>query len=103
MCIYKSDEKISTTSLVNVSTEGEMIDGRYYGYTINLDKSVKLEPDRIYTVEAKIAGPPSYCGYNGVATVHCQDLVVTYSDSRRSSNQTTTEKGQLPTFVFAEL
>ena len=101
LCIYKSNKKISTTSLVNVSTEGEMIDGLYYGYTIKLDKPVKLEPGRTYTVEVKIAGPRSYHGEDGVATVQCEDLVVTYSDSGKSPNGTSTKHGQLPTFVFA--
>ena len=103
LCIYKSDQKISTTSLVNVSTEGEMIDGLYYGYTIKLDKPVKLEPGRKYTVEAEIAGPHSYYGEDGVATVQCGDLVVTYSNFRRASNGTSTKNGQFPTFVFANL
>ena len=97
--IYKGDEIVLQLSSSFV-TESEMIDDLYYGFTVNLDKPVRLDPGVVYTVAAQIDGPMSYSGGSGIPTITVHDLTITYKSLLKSNNCTSVECGQFPTLVL---
>ncbi|KAK3723593.1 hypothetical protein QZH41_001081 [Actinostola sp. cb2023] len=53
--IYKNNQSISQLSSSLKLTESEMIDGLYYGFTVTLDKPIRLDPSVVYSVKAGIS------------------------------------------------
>ncbi|XP_031562041.1 BTB/POZ domain-containing protein 6-B-like [Actinia tenebrosa] len=98
LSLYKSDEKIRQvcTSIPIVSKQ---MSG-YHGLNIMLGEPVPLEPNVVYTIEAKISGPSSYYGHLGKTTVHFEDIVITYLNSNKSTNSTTAQRGQFHSLAF---
>ena len=59
----------------------------------------------MYTVEARIRGPPSYySGYgNEIIRFGDDDIIITYEYSPTYTNGTTVHDGQIPTLIFRKL
>lgn len=100
LSIYKRGRDISRQSSL-FSTESDMIDDLYYGFTVYLEETVRLQKSVFYTVEANITGPPSVFGDLGDHVVVVEkDTTITYKNSSLHSFGTTVTSGQFPTLIF---
>jgi len=95
-----TQECISTISS-SYATEKEMIDGLYYGFTVTLDKPVRLDPGIVYNIQAQIKGPNSCSGDAGRSVVSAgNDITITYQNASHSPNGTSHIIGQFPSLVL---
>ena len=67
------------------------------GYDIMFDEISLLEANKTIVLSAKISGPPSNHGVNGEVFVQCDDIVVTFSETKNrfsGGNGTDSKRGQ---------
>ena len=105
--------KVAANKTVLVSKTGQfssmLIQGEkciYYGFQVLFDKKITLKKNTKYEIWAKIAGPDSLCGDNGIGSVKCREVTFTFNKGKdlRSSgyiNGTTVEYGQFPELLFS--
>ena len=69
------------------------------------DEKIRLEKNTEYWLCAKISGPDSLCGGDGVSSVKCGDVTITFSRSHNSFfeyvNKSDVQVGQFPEFLIA--
>ena len=77
----------------------------YHGFEVLFDKKLILEKNTRYWLCAQISGPDSLCGGDGVSSVKCGDVTITFSRSRYSFhdyvNKSDVQVGQFPEFRIA--
>ncbi|KXJ11996.1 BTB/POZ domain-containing protein 1 [Exaiptasia diaphana] len=66
----------------------QILDGLYHGFTVTLDKPVRLVSGQVYRLEARISGPKSYLGGDCAEIVQAGDIVVTFSTASLPNNST---------------
>ena len=96
--ILKNDQIVSWLS----SSYGSgLVNERYYGFNVELDKPVSLEPKVWYTVKAAIKGPISQFGSHGQTSVNVSDdLIIRYKNSNKCTAYTSVNEGQFPSFLL---
>ena len=102
------DIKDSTSEEVLVSKTGEFpskqIQGEkcsYYGFQVLFDEKITLNKNTKYAIWAKITGPDSLRGDNGIGSVKCREVTFTFMKRRNSPyNGTTVQYGQFPELLF---
>lgn len=78
-------------------------DGTTKQYKVNIQPSIQIDSDQVYTISALIQGPPSYYGTNGRTNVRKNGVSVAFiSRDDFGVNQTNTESGQFPGLVFEQ-
>ncbi|XP_078344681.1 BTB/POZ domain-containing protein 6-like [Oculina patagonica] len=76
--------------------------GNYCGFKVLFDTTVVLEKNTIYCIEAKISGPNSLRGDDGVSSVVCPSGVTfTFMDSESFGSTTSVTYGQFSEFLFS--
>ena len=76
--------------------------GSYYGFKVLFDTAVVLKKNTIYCIEAKISGPDSLRGDDGIASVLCPSGVTfTFMDSESFGSTTSVTYGQFSEFLFS--
>ena len=78
--------------------------GSYYGFEVLFDKNVHLKKHTTYEMWAKIRGPDSLRGENGVSSIKCRDVTFTFIKNKHLAvdfNATDVQKGQFPELLFA--
>ena len=78
--------------------------GSYHGFEVLFDKNTILQKHTTYEMWAKIRGPPSMMGKNGVSSVWCRDVTFTFIKNQHLAvdfNSTDVQKGQFPELLFA--
>ena len=78
--------------------------GSYYGFEVSFDKNTILKKNTTYEMWAKIKGPGSILGKNGVSSVECREVTFTFIKNQHLAvdfNATDVQKGQFPELLFA--
>ena len=78
--------------------------GSYHGFEVLFDKNTILRKHTTYEMWAKIRGPPSMVGENGVSSVKCRAVTFTFIKNQHLAvdvNPTDVQKGQFPELLFA--
>jgi hypothetical protein len=77
----------------------------YHGFEVLFDEKVILAKNTNYRLYAKISGPDSFGGGDGVGSVKCGDVMFTFfmteDKETVSYNGTDVQQGQFPEFLFA--
>ena len=78
----------------------------YQGFEVLFDEKVILTKNTTYRMFAKISGPDSLCGDDGVSFVKCGDVTFTFSETFYSlevdyANNSCVKYGQFPEFRIA--
>lgn len=73
--------------------------GDYQGFDIPFKAPVALRANTLYEIAAKITGPSSWCGKDGLNSVEYSGVKFVFSNFEGSN--TSVECGQLPEFVFS--
>ena len=78
----------------------------YHGFEVLFDEKVILTKNTTYRMFAKIRGPDSLCGKDGVSFVKCGDVTFTFSETFYSlevdyANNSCVKYGQFPEFRIA--
>jgi len=77
----------------------------YHGFEVMFDQKVILAKNTRYWLCADIRGPDSLCGRDGVSSVKCGDVTITFLESCYyfvgSVNQSGVKNGQFPEFLIA--
>nr|KAG5713345.1 hypothetical protein BaRGS_024893 [Batillaria attramentaria] len=97
---YKVDTVI-TRKKKDIVMESIAVKGAGVILPCMLEKPVKVEKGKPYTVEIYTHGPPSHCGTDGQTSV--ADGVASFKFSKTTAvkgNRTTELKGQIPRFYF---
>ena len=78
---------------------------RYHGFEVLFDEKISLEKNTRYWLCAQISGPDSLCGGDGVSSVKCGDVTITFSESHYHFlsyvNKSDVQVGQFPEFLLA--
>ena len=75
--------------------------GIYFGFEIVFDTPLDVKKNTDYQIEAKISGPYSDKGENGLSLVDVSGVQFTFKRSAQSGNGTCPSTGQFPRFVFS--
>lgn len=78
--------------------------GSYYGFEVFFDKNTMLKKNTTYEMWAKIRGPASMQGKNGVSSVKFREVTFTFIKNQYLAvdiNATDVQKGQFPELLFA--
>ena len=75
--------------------------GRYFGFEIVFDTPLDVKKNTDYQIEAKISGPYSDKGENGLSFVDVSGVQFTFKESAQIGNGTGPSYGQFPRFVFS--
>ncbi|XP_035827428.1 E3 ubiquitin-protein ligase MYCBP2 isoform X3 [Aplysia californica] len=87
--------------LLAETEETQFVCGAREKYSMLFDEPVPIQANFWYVAWARISGPSSDCGANGLATVHTEDSVVfKFKSSRKSNNGTDVNAGQLPQLLY---
>jgi cytochrome c biogenesis protein ResB len=119
LCDYKIKLKIQETNVnsneqnysplfetdgyVTYSTESEMIDDSYYGFTVLVDNPVRLEAGKTYTIEANYdSNCSSYnYGYEGIKEIQVDDVMITFMDNKDpNASSPSSLSGQFPSLLL---
>jgi len=78
----------------------------YHGFEVLFDQKVILAKNTKYWLYAEISGPDSLCGGDGVSSVKCGDVTITFLEPRYlfssfSYDQSDVQAGQFPEFLIA--
>ena len=71
----------------------------YYGFSVQLDRPVRLMANKMYALESLIKGPKSWYGTEGQTSVECQGVLFTFSASPQLRSDET--KGQFPVLFWS--
>ena len=101
--------KVAANETVLVSKTGQfsstLIQGEkcsYYGFQVLFDKNITSKKNTKYEIWAKIAGPDSLCGDNGIGSVKCREVTFTFMKGNGHwLNGTTVQYGQFPELLFS--
>nr|AOV18880.1 myc binding protein 2 [Lymnaea stagnalis] len=81
--------------------ETQFVCGAREKYAMLFDEPVPIQANYWYVACARISGPSSDCGANGLSTVHTDDSVVfKFKSSRKSNNGTDVNAGQIPQLLY---
>ncbi|XP_055893471.1 E3 ubiquitin-protein ligase MYCBP2-like isoform X4 [Biomphalaria glabrata] len=81
--------------------ETQFVCGAREKYAMLFDEPVPIQANCWYVACARISGPSSDCGANGLSTVHTDDSVVfKFKSSRKSNNGTDVNAGQIPQLLY---
>ena len=76
----------------------------YHGFEVMFDTKIILAKNTTYWLWADISGPDSLCGRDGVSSVNCGDITITFSMPvfcfGRYDNQSEVQVGQFPEFLI---
>ncbi|XP_076089793.1 BTB/POZ domain-containing protein 6-A-like [Mytilus galloprovincialis] len=88
-------------SLMHSSERDITTNGSTTPYEFDLEPSIRIQSDRVYTIRALFEGPPSYFGTNGIANVSKNGVIVDFiSNDEFGWKLTTSEEGQFPGIIF---
>ena len=74
----------------------------YYGVEVLFDTKIILTKNTPYRMYAKITGPDSLRGTDGVSSVECREVTFTFMESKPNVyNGTKVKSGQFPELLFA--
>jgi len=77
----------------------------YHGFEVMFDEKVLLAKNNIYWLCTLISGPDSLCGRDGVSSVKCGDVTITFLEPFYVFidyvNQSHVQVGQFPEFLIA--
>ena len=101
--------KVAANETVLVSKTGQfsstLIQGEkcsYYGFQVLFDKKITLKKNTKYEIWAKITGPDSLRGDNGIRSVKCREVTFTFMKGNGHwLNGTTVQYGQFPELLFS--
>ncbi|CAG2230003.1 unnamed protein product [Mytilus edulis] len=99
-CDVTATVKHDTTDLVVVSNTIDSKVAENKMVKIEFPKLVKLLANNKYNVVVLMKGPDCYYGDNGKTVVDSNGVVFTFENSPLSENNTNTESGQIPGFLF---
>ena len=75
--------------------------GHFYGFEVFFDSVLVLKRHVTYSIEALITGSSSSSGGNGLKSVKCQGVTITFMNSKYSGNGTGVKQGQFPELLFS--
>ncbi|XP_060602060.1 BTB/POZ domain-containing protein 6-like [Ruditapes philippinarum] len=86
----------------NVTVKGAIVetDGKQKIYKVFFDDEVILKKDKKYIMSLVVKGPTTYYGTAGQGECVIDNVKFTFEKSDLSTNNTTTERGQLPGLAF---
>lgn len=88
-------------SLMHSSERDITTHGSTTPYEFDLEPSIRIQSDRVYTIRALFEGPPSYFGTNGISDVSKNGVSVIFiTNDELGLNLTTSEGGQFPGLLF---
>lgn len=88
-------------SLMHSSERDITTNGSTTPYEFDLEPSIRIQSDRVYTIRALFEGPPSYFGTNGITDVSKNGVSVIFiTNDELGLNLTTSEGGQFPGLLF---
>ena len=80
----------------------------YHGFEVMFDTKIILAKNTMYWLYAVVSGPDSLCGRDGVSSVKCGDVTITFYNSYYALppasgyvNQSDFQAGQFPEFLIA--
>ena len=77
--------------------------GSYYGFEVLFDRNIILKKHTTYEMWAKIRGPGSLLGENGVSSIKCREVTFTFIKNQHLAvgfNATDLQIGQFPELLF---
>ncbi|CAG5134648.1 unnamed protein product, partial [Candidula unifasciata] len=87
--------------LLAETEETQFVCGAREKYAMLFDEPIPIQANYWYVAWARISGPSSDCGANGLSTVHTDDSVVfKFKSSRKSNNGTDVNAGQIPQLLY---
>ncbi|XP_059170813.1 E3 ubiquitin-protein ligase MYCBP2-like isoform X4 [Physella acuta] len=87
--------------LIVETEETQFVCGAREKYAMLFDEPVPIQANFWYVAWARISGPSSDCGANGLSTVHTDDSVMfKFKSSRKSNNGTDVNAGQIPQLLY---
>ncbi|XP_063449004.1 uncharacterized protein LOC134728350 [Mytilus trossulus] len=88
-------------SLMHSSERDITTNGSTTPYEFDLEPSIRIQSERVYTIRALFEGPPSYFGTNGISDVSKNGVLVYFiTNDELGLNLTTSEGGQFPGLLF---
>ena len=75
--------------------------GNYWGFKLLFDTELVLKKNTTYCIKARITGPGSSRGENGVSFIQCSDFTFTFTLAEDSTNGTNVATGQFPELLFS--
>ncbi|XP_068696396.1 BTB/POZ domain-containing protein 6-like [Montipora foliosa] len=75
--------------------------GIYFGFEVVFETPLDVKKNTDYQIEAKISGPNSSYGYNGLSLVDVSGVQFTFKKSTQKRIATCPSTGQFPRFVFS--
>lgn len=88
-------------SLIHASERDITTSGSTKPYEFDLEPSIRIQSERVYTIRALFEGPPSYFGTNGISNVFKNGVSVFFiTNDELGLNLTTSEGGQFPGLLF---
>ena len=75
--------------------------GNYWGFKLMFDTQFVLKKNTTYCIKARIIGPDSSCGQNGVSSIQCSDVTFTFTNAEGSIIGTNVAIGQFPELLFS--
>ncbi|XP_052072469.1 BTB/POZ domain-containing protein 2-like [Mytilus californianus] len=88
-------------SLMHSSERDITTNGSTSPYEFDLEPSIRIQSERVYTIRALFEGPPSYFGTNGISNVFKNGVSVFFiTNDELGLNLTTSEGGQFPGLLF---
>ena len=78
--------------------------GSYNGFEVLFDRNVILKKNTTYEMWAKIRGPGSLLGGNGVSSLKCREVTFTFIKNQHLAgdfNATNLQSGQFPELLFS--
>ena len=72
--------------------------GNYQGFDIKFEPPVTLQAWIVYSLEASISGPPSWCGQVGSPRV--EHARATFLFEKKARSDTSVSEGQFPELIF---
>ena len=96
-----SHSTVKTKTDIFRSKQMEYKVGIYFGFEIAFDTPLDVKKNTDYQIEAKISGPLSGKGYNGLSLVDVSGVEFTFKRTAQNSNGTSPSDGQFPQFLFS--
>ena len=75
--------------------------GNYWGFKLLFDTELVIKKNTTYCIRARITGPGSSRGENGVSSIQCSDVIFTFTLAEDSPNGTNVVTGQFPELLFS--
>ena len=75
--------------------------GNYWGFKLLFDTKFVLKKNTTYCIRARIIGPDSSFGHDGVSPIQCSGVTFTFKIDEYPTNRTEVEFGQFPELLFS--